>query len=130
MKENILVRYLEGKLSSSHIEPITKEYLIGVFSKFKEPSWGLPHESIVLLFIDASSSYNFVKLQNLGDWILFQESFYKTKNRDINIEFGKRSFDQCFKMTRRQIRVYEELADNLQYIIDETSKNLLIDNKK
>lgn len=108
----------------------TKSYIVSVLSA-PERLKNLSGQSITLCFAEAKSRSEFASFQNLGDWILFAESVYPASLTDVEPEYyftiAQMVYYNCFKITRRQLSMYEELADQFQTIITGLRRKVCLD---
>jgi hypothetical protein len=115
-----LHEFFVPRIQALPCQETTKSYIVSVLAA-PEKLKNLSGQSITLCFAEAKSRWNFASFQNLGDWILFAESVYPASLTDVEPEYyftiAQMSYYNCFKITRRQLSMYEELADQLEPII-------------
>lgn len=97
--------------------PELKAYVVGVLKRFVVAPFDLPSNSVVIAYANAKFSGDFVKFQQLGDWILWQRSFMPTQDHVEIIErVGMESYQSCYVLLRKQWKVYQELSMHLPEI--------------
>ena len=67
--------------------------------------------SIVLAFAEAKTTGKFVSYQEIGDWSLFLHSTFKPTHDDVQVTLARLSYYACYRMLRKEWKLYEELAD-------------------
>lgn len=117
-----LDQYLEEKTKTlKYTREETKAYINSIFKGFVSAQNDLSKQSITLKYIEAKNNYNFAQFQNLADWIFFIRSVYPaslTTSPDYYDNIAKNSYYTCYMMLNRQWILYEELADNFSYFVD------------
>jgi hypothetical protein len=109
-----------------------KAYIVGVMVGYTKPRHDMSKSSIVLEFDNARLTGDFVAFQTIGDWTLWMSSIVpKTdkSQRELVERFGRLSYYECYRLLKKQWRLYEELADDLPSIIYEIRQSLVIGNK-
>lgn len=122
--------FFQEKLQDLKCQPITKAYIIGIYSKYKNSDFDLSKNNITLLFLQAKEKHSFSEYQNLGDWLFYTKSifpdFLKNASEDYYNNIAKLSYYNCYKIIKTW-KVYEELAD--EYVpLTENVKNILKNN--
>jgi hypothetical protein len=106
--------------------PETRSYIISIFSKYKNNSYDYSKQSLTILYFNAYNNRNFFIFQNIGDWIFFCNSVFpeslNSASKEYYNELAKNSYDQCFKLINKQWRIYENLADDFNYLTKQTRK--------
>ena len=109
--------YFIPKVEKLCCQEPTKAYIVSTLSKPPD----LSAQSITVAFAEAKSRQEFIKYQNIGDFLLFIETFYpeylKNASPEYFIAVAQVSYLACFKMTHRKISIYEELADRFKEIV-------------
>lgn len=99
----------------------TKAYVTSTFVKYKNTTSDLSKKSLTIEFSEAKSNWSFSKFQEIGDWILWAESMFPTALNDASKEYyhtlGQICFYKCYIITKRNWKVFEEIADTLPNII-------------
>ena len=104
-----------------------KAYVVGVLNRFVTQPFELPRGSVVLAYADARFSGDFVKFQQLGDWILWQRSFVPTRDNVELIErVGKESYQTCHVLLHGQWRVYDELSQQLSSVASSVNSKITL----
>lgn len=102
------------RLESLPQSPEVKAYAIGVLQRFVVSTVDdMSNQSLVMAFIDAQASGDFVKFQRLGDWTLWHMSCAPNIETAVVESMGRMSYEACHRILKRQWRVYEELANDL-----------------
>src|SRR3990167_451336 len=110
------------------IEPVelsteAKAYIVGVLSKKTE----VIEKSLVPEYACARSTSDFVRLQKIGDSVLFVSIIHPEFIRqelDLTYTIAKLSYYGCHRILDRKWPVYEELADRLPTIVDDVRSSL------
>ena len=102
-------------LESVEASPDARAYLVSLFSSMKSAEEDLSKKSIVLSYADARNKGEFAGFQRLGDWVLWSMSCapHSMAVPDLALDFGRLSYYACWRLTRKEWTVYEELADDL-----------------
>lgn len=122
-------------LSTLNCQYDTRAYIISIFSKFKNTDSDFSKDSVTLIFSQARNKQDFLTFQNLGDYIFFSKSFAKEHLRHASEEYyrtiARLSYYNCYSLTKRQLKFYEELADNF-IILEKQTRELVnkINNSK
>jgi hypothetical protein len=120
--EDWFCRHLEGVEAS----PDARAYLVSLFSSMRSTRDDMSRESIVLAFAEARTTGEFQKFQRIGDWVVWGMSFapesFETK--EVVIDLGRLSYYACWRMTNKEWRVYEELADDLPRLTKDMRRRL------
>lgn len=118
-----LNNYIENKINKLSYSIELQSYLIQIL---KKPSIDLHNTIIILEYAKAYNNYNFNKFQQIGDWILFSQSIYPNSLNGGTFEYftsiGQISYFQCYKILKKQWKIYEELSDLLPDIIIDLNK--------
>jgi hypothetical protein len=100
---------------------MTKVYILSIFSS-PEKIKNLSGQSITLLYADALARNDFAKFNTIGDHLLFIEAFAPLNLNGAEPEYyetvAQMSYYQCYKLTKRKLYMYEELADNFNKIVN------------
>jgi len=120
--EDWFCRRMEGV----DVSPDARAYLVSLFSSMKSAHNDMSRESIVLAFSEARLTGQFAKYQRIGDWVMWGMSFtpesFETK--ELIIDLGRLSYYACWRMTNKEWRVYEELANDLPRITTSISSTV------
>jgi hypothetical protein len=112
-----LIDYFQDKLERLNCQETTKAYIVSVFSK---PTVNYSKDSITILYSEAKFSYKFDKFQNLADWILFVKAIYPEHLKDASEDYynavAQDSYYKCYMIMNRQLKIFEEIADNFPKI--------------
>lgn len=116
-----LDKWFSNSLKDIGYDYVTKEYIINTLSKFKDDQIIL--DSHVLTFYKSIETFDFANLQKLGDYTLWKYSIFsdvQNKHSEVEIYIGQKSYYGCYIKLKKQIQLYELLADELPTI----SKNI------
>lgn len=106
----------------------TKSYIISIYDKFKSADTDLSNNSITTQFAFAREKHDFMTYQNLADWIFFNNTLYqehlKNASKDYYDTVARSSYYSCYRLINRQWKLFEELADNFNYIEEEVKSKL------
>jgi hypothetical protein len=113
-------------LESVEASPDARAYLVSLFASMKSAEDDLSKKSIVLTYAEARDRGDFAGFQRLGDWVLWSMSFapHSMAVPDLALDFGRLSYYACWRLTRKEWRVYEELADDLPRLSRNIRRNL------
>ena len=115
------------RLASIKRSPELQAYVAGVLIKFVASPIVLQHDSVVLAFADAKMTGDFVRFQELGDWVLWARSILPTvDNVDVIETLGRQSYEACHRLLGRQWRVYEELSQDLPTIARQVNQAVVL----
>jgi hypothetical protein len=132
-----LVRFGLNKYFSSLLEELdadddTKAYIIGVLDRFKSASIDYSKDSLTTIYAAARFRQDFLIYQQLGDWLFFCNSIcpehLNSASKDYYILIGRSSYNSCYKLLNRQWKLYEQLADQFEYLSEET-RSLIRENQ-
>lgn len=109
--EDWFCKRLEGVEASRD----ARAYLVSLFSSMRSARDDLSKESIVLAFSEARTTGEFQKFQRIGDYVVWGLSFVPESFEvpDLAVDLGRLSYYTCWRLTNKEWRVYEELADEL-----------------
>lgn len=113
-------------LESVKASPDARAYLVSLFVSMKTAEEDLSKRSIVLSYAEARDKGDFVRFQRVGDWVLWGLTFAPESFEvpDLAVDFGRLSYYTCWRLTRKEWKVYEELADELPRISREARMRL------
>ena len=78
----------------------TKAYILSIFDKYTTSSSDLSKNSLTLLFFDAQNTNDFIKYQNIGDWVLYAKSILPASLSDASADYyitiGRVSYLSCY----------------------------------
>lgn len=124
---NNLQNFIRNRLENVNCEENTKAYIVSIFDRFKKQDIDYSKESITILYGSAMSERDFEKFQNIGDWIFFCKTIhpkYEINLSDYYSNIAKFSYYSCFKILNKKWLVYENLADDFNYLTKETRKSI------
>lgn len=111
-----LNNFFSEELSSLQCNETTRAYIGSVFSKYKTTESDFSKESITLIYAKAKDNQDFLVFQNIADWIFFCHTLFPEHLSNASEEYyciiGQLSYYSCYRIVRRQLKLYEELADN------------------
>lgn len=116
--------YFADELEELECDPNTKSYITNLLSSFRNSSLDYSNESLTLIYWEAQKTGDFVKYQKIGDWILFCSTMFPEHLNDASTEYyysiGQLSYYACYRLINKQWKVYEELADDLVPLSEQT----------
>lgn len=116
--------YLFDILSEIEASEHTKAYVSNTLSHY-QASLNYADRSLTLLYAEAR---DFETFQNVADWILTCEIFFPEHlngaSKDYYTSLAQMSYYRCYRISNRQIKFYEELAERFPILTRET-KNLI-----
>jgi hypothetical protein len=121
--------WFEKRLADIPCTRETRTYIAGVMMKYVvSNNDNLCDRSIVLAWAEARDSHDIVKFQRLGDWILWSASLVPQSFDSLGIvqAVGQQSYDACYRLLRRQWKLYDELASDLPRIVSSVNQRLQI----
>ena len=93
----------------------TKNYIVGIYGKYKTTNFDLSQDSITVLFSQARNKQDFSIYQNLGDWLFYINSLgsehLRFASQDYYDTIARLSYYSCYKLINKQWKLYEEIAD-------------------
>lgn len=124
---NNLNNYFINLFKDLPCNELTKSYIVSIFSSFKNTNNDFSNESITLVFYEAKLKNNFVMYQNLADYIFFAKSYTNSLNNaseEYYSTLAQMSYYNCYKLSNKQLKIYEELADEFSKLNKETYNRL------
>jgi hypothetical protein len=103
---------------------LVNEYIVSTIFSFKTKK--LIDNSFVLEFAKAKYSSDFEGFQNIGDNILCRKILCKDEEsfNDLNICLARKSYYMCYLLLNKTWPIYEQLADELPFILKRIEQNL------
>lgn len=124
IKEN-LIDVFSREVEKIKCEDLTRAYIVSILGKYKTSETDFSKYSLTTLYQKASEDGNFIVFQNIGDWIFFCHSlfpeFVKYYN-DYSVELARLSYDRCYRLINRQLKVYQNMSDDFKYLTSTTRK--------
>ena len=121
--------FFQNNLKELHCEDFTRAYIQSIFCKYKSSECDFSKESITLRFYEARTRQDFVEFQNIADWLFFAKSLFPEALNNASIDYfdtiAKNSYYSCYRLINRQLVIYENLADEFEYLTDQTRKVLI-----
>jgi hypothetical protein len=106
--------YFSDILKNIACDEKVKNYIIGIFSKYKTSHYDLSKDSITIQYSSAKSNNNFEKFQNVADWLFFTNSLFpeslRGASKDYYYSIGRLSYFNCYRIIH-EWQLYEQLAD-------------------
>jgi hypothetical protein len=119
-----LDKFFTTALSDLSCDDRTRAYVVSIFTKFAKVPYDLPSDSITLTFYEAKRKQEFATYQSLGDWIFFCRVEFpenlQQASQDFYLTVGQLSYYSCYRLLKRQWRLYEEMADRFETLENET----------
>jgi len=107
--------YFADKLKNIVCDEMTKNYIIGIFSKYKTSYYDLSKNSITIQYGEALLGNNFEKFQTIADWLFFANAIFpeslKNASKNYYYSIAQLSYFNCYRIIK-QFVIYEVLADN------------------
>lgn len=98
----------------------TIAYIRSIFKDYMRAENMPTNMSVTLLYAEARESYSFEKYQKLGDWIFFSKTVLPghlvNASEKYYIALAQNSYYKCYLLTKRQWKLFEEMADNFEYL--------------
>jgi len=119
-----LDHYLQDRLNQLPCQDLTKAYIIGIYLRYaKSAAHDLSTESLTITYSLAREKRDFLRFQNLADYIFFKESYLpdSTYSKNYYDLLAKSSYAYCFKILNHKLDVYSELADNFETLVDKSA---------
>ncbi len=117
--------WFADKIEHVRLSDEVKAYTVGVLSKNVD----VIESSIVMEFASARESGDFVKFQKIGDSVLFASIVHPAhveQNLIVNQTIARLSYHRCHKILDQKWPVYEELADELPFIVSSVRNVLFL----
>jgi hypothetical protein len=128
IKYNHVNTFFKEILDGIHCRPDTKAYIISIYGKYQTSNFDLSNDSVTLLFAQARSKNDFSSYQNLGDWIFFSNTIVPEQlvfaSKEYYDTVARLSYYSCYKIINRQWKLFEELADNYNFLEKEVKKKI------
>lgn len=125
---NNLNNYFQELLEPIKCEKYTKAYITSIFTKYKNSNYDYSDKSLTLLYSEANNNRDIFMFQNIADWLFFTQVLYTEHLNNASEEYyntlGQMSYYQCYRLTNRQLKIYEELADRFIVLYLEARKRI------
>jgi hypothetical protein len=123
-------KFFEEAFSDLKCHRDTKAYIVSIYDKFQSSENDLSKCSVTLLFAKAREEHDFATYQNLADWIFFSNTLYQEHLKNASKEYhdtvARLSYYSCYRLINKQWKLFEELADNFNYIESQVKNKLEI----
>ena len=123
-------RLFSDLLNDIDCHEFTKSYLISILTKYKSAQLDYSKDSITLLFGNARDRRDFHLYQSLGDWLFFSSVCFpkhlKHADQSYYRDITRLSYYGCYELINRQVKIYQELADQLILLETEVKERLKI----
>lgn len=124
-----LTQFFEERLRSLDCEPLTLEYIKGVFHRPRE----LDHSrAVVLILADARAAGSFERIQSLADSLFWTRVFAPQNLRHATVEYyesaGACAYSRCHLLLGRRMGAYRELAERFAELACK-SRQLIVINR-
>jgi hypothetical protein len=101
------------KIINIYCSEFTKTYIIDILSSKTKFNKAIP--SYTLAYKDALDTYDFKKIQEIGDRILFAKSIFPESLKGASIEYynsiASSAYYKCHIMLNKEWIIFEELSD-------------------
>ncbi len=126
-----ITSFFDEALQPLSCEHATKAYIVSIYAKYKSAEHDLSKNSLTLLFAQAKEKQDFMSFQDIGDWIFFANTMAPDHLHDASMDYyhtlGRVSYYSCYRLIKRQWKLFEELSDNF-VALEHQTKNLLHNN--
>lgn len=116
--------FFNEKLIELKCGDITRAYIVSIFSKYANQEFDYSNKSLTLVFAEAKHNFNFIKFQNLGDWLFWLETihpkFLEANGKSYYHTLAQMSYYNCYKIINKKLKVYEVLADEFSDLTAKT----------
>ena len=123
-----LTSFFQNILANLKCRKDTNAYIISIYAKYITADFDLSQDNVSLLFLEARLKQDFMIYQNLGDWIFFINTTMPEHLRHASKSYydtiARISYDSCYKIIRRQWKLFEELSDNFDPLETEVKNRL------
>jgi hypothetical protein len=106
----------------------TKAYIVSIYGKYKTAEFDFSQDSLTLLFSQARNKQDFLTYQNIGDWVFFSNTWapahLRFASKDYYVTLAQLSYYSCYRMTNKQWKLFEELADNFNSLEDQVREKI------
>lgn len=120
---------LENIIKTNSIESEfeeTKVYIKSVYIKYINTNLDKFNDSFTLRYIDAIENYKFNKYQNIGDELLFINTFFPKALNGASINYyhalASSCYYKCHILLKGQWPLFEELSDKFPYFVENIGK--------
>lgn len=118
---NEISKFFDKRLTNLKCQDRTKDYIVGLLCDFSKNNYHNANQSLTLIYWRSNS---FLEFQNLADWIFFCEVNFDQHLKDASKEYyyslAQISYYRCYQLINRQLKIYEQLADELPRLIQDT----------
>lgn len=112
--------FWEENLKKLKCESNTRAYIISTLSQFGKQSFDFSKDSLTIIYSKAKFSQDFGQFQNLADWLLMTRCVFPEclsgASSEYYITLGQLSYYSCFRLIKKQWRLFEELADSFEHL--------------
>jgi hypothetical protein len=126
--QNNIGSFFEELLVDIKCQPTTRIYITSIYGKYKSVEFDFSQDSLTLLFSQARNKQDFLTYQNIGDWVFFSNTWAPTHlrfaSKDYYDTLAQMSYYSCYRMTNRQWKLFEELADNFNFLEDQVREKI------
>jgi hypothetical protein len=123
-----LSSFFDEQLEDIECHQDTRAYIVSVFDKYKNIKDDLSDASITLLFSQARNKQDFITFQKIGDYVFFCNTLapnhLRSASKDYYDTVARLSYNYCYKLINRQWKLYQEMADNFNYLEYQVKKKL------
>lgn len=125
-------KYFDEVLESLPCEHATKAYIVSIYTKYRGVEHDLSKDSLTLLYAQAKEKQDFISFQDIGDWIFFANTITPNHLNNASPEYyhtlARVSYYSCYRLIRREWKLFEELSDNFVTLESEAKKLLNFNN--
>lgn len=120
--------FFDELLTDLECQHDTKAYIVSIYGKYKSAEFDFSKDSVTLLFSQARHKQDFLTYQNIGDWVFFSNTWapahLRFASKDYYDTMAQLSYYSCYRMTNKQWKLFEELADNFNFLEDRVREKI------
>lgn len=117
--------FFNNELKNLHCDINTKSYILNVLTEYNK-NYNYSNESLTLIYINAKNTQDFATFQSLADWLFLCYSAFPENLQDASKEYyysiARLSYYSCFKLINRKWILFENLADDFEYLTSSTNR--------
>ncbi len=119
--------WFRQRFEALHVSHEARAYLTSLFAtQMRSCDGDMSRSSIVLSYATARLKGDFVSFQRIGDWVTWglstvPQSF---EAKEVVVDLGRLSYYACWRLTNREWKVFEEMADTLP-LLSERIRDIL-----
>lgn len=126
--QNSIVNFFNEILNELECQYDTRAYIVGIYGKYKNAEFDLSKDSLTLAFAQARNKQDFFTYQNIGDYIFFINTlapeYFQNASKEYYDTIARLSYYSCYKIVNKQLKFYEEMSDNFNYLEKQVKNRL------